>query len=515
MKPHHTYLLAILSLIILLPTGLFAQEITVRGNVVDLNTGEPLIGVNVYLEDKSVGTISNNLGEFEITVDQPLPFDLVFSAIGYLTREYTINQENQILQVILAEQIILGEEIVVSASRVKENILRSPVSIEHLDMLELQNTSSANFYDGLKSINNVDMIVHSLTFRTFNTRGFNGDSNYRINQLIDGVDNTPPGLGFAAGNIFGVSQLDIQSIELLVGASSALYGPGGMNGTLLMTSKNPFNHQGLSFSSQAGLMNVNSTTRGSASMMEDVNLRYAKSFNDKFAFKINASYLRADDWIAGDYRDRTNLGNAQSSRDSNPGYDGVNVYGDDIIVPVNISDEQITRGVGEGVAETQGLTPGTPEYDAEVQRVMDLFPDQVISRTGYKERDVVDYDTENLRLNTTLKYRFNNNLEAIAHAAYGKGSSVYTAINRFVLQDFSIFTGKLELRGSNFYIRAYGTFENSGETFDAGTAMLQMNELWKPSEEGSTFSVVHISSSAGNGSSIRSVLTASPFGTTS
>jgi outer membrane receptor protein involved in Fe transport len=483
MKPLPTYLLAFFSLFILLPTGLLSQKITVKGNVVDLNTGEPLIGVNVYLEDKSIGTISNNMGEFEITVNKSLPFNLVFSAIGYLTREYSVNQENQALQVILAEQIILGEEIVVSASRVKENILRSPVSIEHLDMLELQNTSSANFYDGLKSINNVDMIVHSLTFRTFNTRGFNGDSNYRINQLIDGVDNTPPGLGFAAGNIFGVSQLDIQSIELLVGASSALYGPGGMNGTLLMTTKNPFDHQGLSFSSQTGLMNVNSDTRGSASMMEDVNIRYAKSFNDKFAFKINASYLRADDWFAGDYRDRTNLDDPSLSRDSNPGYDGVNVYGDDIIVPLNISDEQITRGLGEGVAEAQGLIPGTPEYEAEVQRVMGLFPDQVITRTGYEEKDFVDYETRNLRLNTSLHYRFSERLEAIAQASYGQGSSVYTAINRFALKDFSIFSGKLEVRGTNFYVRTYGTFENSGDTYDAGTAGLQFNELWKPSEE--------------------------------
>ncbi len=481
MRIERAYILTLIC--IFLQQGLFAQETTLTGTVVDLNTGEPLIGVNIYLEDKSLGTITDRDGNFELKINSPLPVKVVFSNIGYLSRTYTINQEKQDIQVALAEQIILGQEIVVSASRVKENILRSPVSIEHLDMLELQNTSSANFFDGLHSINNVDLVAHSLTLRTLNTRGFNGDSNYRINQLIDGMDNTPPGLGFAAGNIFGVSPLDIHAVELLVGASSALYGPGGVNGTLLMTTKDPFDYTGLSFSSQTGVMNVNSKARKSPSLMEDINLRYAKSFKDKFAFKINASYLRANDWYAADYRDRTDLNNKSLTRDSNPGYDGVNVYGDDIVVPVNLSDEEISRGVGEGVAETQGLIPGTPEYEAEVQRVMDSLPNQVITRTGYHEDDIVDYNTKNLRLSTALHYRINDNLEAIGQVAYAEGTAVYTAINRFSLRDFSIVSGKLEFRGPRFYIRAYGMAENSGKTFDAGTAMLRFNELWKPSED--------------------------------
>lgn len=475
------YIGVLVALLILIPGFLFSQSITVKGKVTNGESNEPLVGVNIYLKNRTIGTITNNEGEFEIKINSEPPFDLVFSIIGYRHEEITVYQSEQDLSVELQEEVILGQEIVVAASRVEENLLRSPVSIERLDMLELKNTSSANFYDGLHAINNVDMIVHSLTFRTLNTRGFNGDANYRLNQLIDGVENTPPGLGFAAGNIFGVSPLDIQSVELLVGASSALYGPGGMNGILLMSTKNPFDFQGLSFSTQTGVMNINSDIRSAPSLMEDINLRFAKSYKDKFAFKLSASYLRAEDWYAGDYRDRTNLNDLSLTRKSNPGYDGVNVYGDDIIVPVNLKD--VAPQVAAGVAEAQGLVPGTPEFDAEVQRIVDLFPDQVITRTGYKEKDFVDYNTQNLRANTTLHYRFNSRLEAIAHAAYGQGSSVYTAINRFALQDFRIFSGKLELTGSNFYIRTYGTFENSGDTYDSGTAGLRFNELWKPSEE--------------------------------
>ena len=104
------------------------------------------------------------------------------------------------------------------------------------------------------------MIVQSLSMRFPNTRGFNGNTNYRLNQLVDGVNNSP-GLSFSPGNIFGVTQLDLESLSSLVGASSALYGPGGMNGTLIMTSKNPFDYQGLSISIQGGMMHFQIITK--------------------------------------------------------------------------------------------------------------------------------------------------------------------------------------------------------------------------------------------------------------
>ena len=121
---------------------------------------------------------------------------------------------------------------------------------------DVEQIPTANFYDGLYSIKGVDMNIHSLTFRFPNTRGFTGETNVRMNQLVDGVDNSSPGLSFSAGNIFGLSNIDVEGVELLVGASSALYGPGGMNGVLLMNSKNPFDHEGLTVSLQGGLMHI-------------------------------------------------------------------------------------------------------------------------------------------------------------------------------------------------------------------------------------------------------------------
>ena len=81
--------------------------------------------------------------------------------------------------------------------------------------------------------------------QTISVRGFSTIDNVGFVQLIDGMDNEAPGLSFAAGNLVGVSQLDLLSAELLPGAASALYGANAFKGILLMNSKNPFDFMAL------------------------------------------------------------------------------------------------------------------------------------------------------------------------------------------------------------------------------------------------------------------------------
>ncbi len=462
-------------------TSLLGQVTGVTGTITEQSSGSPLIGVNVAIKDALEGTVSSSDGSFSLESGVPRPFWLVVSMIGYESREIEITRDGMVLEISLEDQVYLGQEVVVSASRIPESFMKSPVTVEKMSGLDIQQTSTANFFDGLHQLKGVDMNVHSLTFRYPNTRGFTGEANMRMNQIIDGIENIPPGLSFSAGNIFGVSQLDIESVELLVGASSALYGPGGVNGTLIMTTKDPYKYQGLSVSVQGGMMNIGADHPYGSNPMGDFNFRYAKAFNNRLAFKITGGYLLATDWHAYDIRDRYNLEDPNSTRESNPGYDGVNVYGDDIIVPVNLKDA--APQVAAGVAETQGLTPGTPEYEAEVDRIVDLFPDQVVSRTGWQEKDLVDYNTRNMRVGGSLHYRFNNQFEASVQGNFARGNSVYTAQNRFSLRNFDITNFKGEVKSPDFYVRAYYTIDNSGDTYDAGGAALQLNEAWKSSEQ--------------------------------
>ncbi|MBL0334253.1 MAG: TonB-dependent receptor plug domain-containing protein [Chitinophagaceae bacterium] len=138
-------------------------------------------------------------------------------------------------------------------------------------------------------------------------RGFASSGNTRLNQLIDGMDNQAPGLNFAVGSVIGLTDLDVDNVELLSGASSALYGSGGMNGTLLLNSKNPFKFQGMSFNIKQGIMHVDGKQRNPAPYY-NWSFRYAHAFKNKFAVKLAAELVKGSDWQANDYRNKSQIG---------------------------------------------------------------------------------------------------------------------------------------------------------------------------------------------------------------
>ncbi|HAI75054.1 MAG TPA: TonB-dependent receptor, partial [Microscillaceae bacterium] len=287
---------------------------SISGNIVDTDTNEPLVGVSIIIKGTVAGTITDASGNFTLNSKTTPPFTLVISSIGYQTQEVLFDGSNNSLSISLSEQTITGQEVVVSASKVEESILESPVTIEKMDLLAIRNSPSSNFYEALQNIKGVDMNTQSINFQAPNTRGFGGNANFRMLQLIDGVDNQGPGLAFSPGNLIGISEIDVESVELLPGASSVLYGPGAINGTLLINSKNPFQYQGFSGYAKVGVMHINSNA-APTSPMYDVGFRYAKAFNDRFAFKVNVGFVQALDWHAADYRNRATVNGAQFGTD--------------------------------------------------------------------------------------------------------------------------------------------------------------------------------------------------------
>ena len=444
--------------------ALLAQnQTTISGSITD-EAGETLPGVNIRVEGKVVGTITLADGTYSLTVNQAPPLTLIFSYVGYETQQVEVTSAtNTNFDITMVEQVIFGQEVVVSASRIEENVLTSPVSIEKMDILDIQNTAAPSFYEGLANLKGVDFSTQSLTFKSVNTRGFGANGNTRFVQLIDGIDNQAPGLNFSVGNIVGINDLDLESAEMIPGAASALYGPNAINGILLLTSKNPFEYQGLSIYAKTGVNHVDEEYHP-MSLYQDYGFRYAKAINNKFAFKITASYLNAQDWIAADYRDQgpANFGvleRGATERGNNRFYDGLNTYG----------DFQISTGT---VADLAGPNP-------TIAAVRNLIPDGfdgLFTPNGFRESDFVDNTTESIKFGGALHYRLNDNLEIFGQMNYGSGSTVYTANDRFVLDNFSITTTKLELRGSEFYVRAYNTSENSGDSYAANTLASLINQ---------------------------------------
>ena len=439
-----------------------SQKLNIQGIIKNSVTGEAVPAVSVTIKESGNGTFTNEKGLFRLSVTS-FPTTIVVSSIGYQTQESVLDRDDEKLVINLVQTASQGEEVVVSATRAATRILESPVSIERIGTKQIINSPTTSYYDLALSLKGVDVTTSSLNFKTISTRGFNGSGSYRVNQIVDGMDNQAPGLNFFVGNFVGLTELDVENMELLPGASSALYGPGGMNGTILISSKNPFKYQGLSIIAKQGITHVDKHQRSKASPYYDYTFRFAKAFNNKFAFKISGQYISTNDWLANDssnYRRAGNTGKViPGNRMSDPNYDGVNVYGDETKVDLRL------------------FMQGNPT----IQNIVAPFltSPQYVSRTGYNEIDVIDPETKNLKLSGALHYKITSKLEAQLMGYWGTGNTIYTGNNRYVLKDIKIGQYKAELKHKNWFLRAYTTQENAGEAHTATGAMQVFNESWK------------------------------------
>ncbi len=487
--------------VMLMAVASYAQN-TLKGMVTDQETGEPLIGANIIIKGTVVGTVTDLDGSFELSSSVALPYRVVISYTGFGTREEEITESDASLSISLTARGVLGEEVVVSASRVEERLLESPVTIEKLDIQAIQASSSADYYDEINKLKGVHSNQASLTFNTINTRGFGGAGNTRFVQLMDGMDNAAPLLNFPTGNIVGIGELDIQGVELVPGAASALYGPNAFNGILLMNSKNPFDYPGLSAQVKAGTLNADNFSDG-AEPYYNLGIRYAHKFSDKFAAKINFSILRAQDWIADDYRtDRNLLAAAADDPSINPtfadgqplpeNFDGLNTYGDEVQIflptwsPVQGALVQALGPVFAPVIQAQN--PGLSDEQAlafaqaALNQNIPLLNPVDIRRTGIAEGVLLDNgDAESIKGDIALHYRANSNLELSYNYRIGAGSTVYQGSERYALRNLSQEFHKLEARGSNYFIRAYGSFTNDGDSYNLTALGALANEGFAPS----------------------------------
>jgi outer membrane receptor protein involved in Fe transport len=424
-------------------TAASAQTI-VRGRVLDGSTGEPMFAANVVVDGTTNGVTTDFDGLFRITVPS-LPVTLNVSFIGYSVQQIRVTATNQRIEVKLQADQVLMEEAEVIGERISEKQKQQPLTVETMDALAIKEAPSGSFYEGLGNLKGVDLTSASLGFKIVNTRGFNSTSPVRSLQLIDGVDNQSPGLNFSLGNFLGAPDLDVKNVEIVAGASSAYFGPGAFNGVINMETKDPFVHQGFSASYRMGERNL-----------FEGGFRWADSFknaqgDDVFAYKINAFAFSAYDWEATNY----NPVDGSLVDASNPGrFDAVNIYGDEYSTPLDYG--------GDNSVNARGL--GT------------LF------RTGYREIDLVDYNTDNLKVSLSGSWRLQpdktyESPELIYGFNMGRGTTVYQGDNRFSLRDIEFYQHKVELRKKgDWFIRAYRTSEDAGNSYDPYATALKMQD---------------------------------------
>lgn len=412
-----------------------AQSI-INGSVKDAESSEPLIGASIIVEGRVMGTTTDLDGNFTlITNDIPI-FNIEVSLVGYEKRKIKIIANDQEVHLTLEPTIIQGKEVVVSASRIKESVLRSPVTIEQMDVIEIRSTPSASAYAALANLKGVQMNTSSLTFTSLNTRGFADIQNWRFIQLVDGIEMNAPGLNYPVGALSAPSDIEVSSIELVPGAGSALYGANAFNGMLNIYTKSPFYYQGFSAELKGGGTFQSS---GGANPFGELNIRYAKAFNNKFAFSISASALMAKDWTADseEYHITNELvaaGVADQLRNlprNHPNFNAIHRYGDEIQVPVHL---------GNGVI-------------------------QKINRSGIAEADIIDYNQQLFKINAGLHYRITEDLEVMYNFRMMSGDAILRHTTTYPMVNLFQQIHKLEFKGSHFFARAYYSLENAGNSY--------------------------------------------------
>ena len=434
---------SLLTLVCFFLCGSLVGQVILKGTISDDDGGETLIGASVLAKGTTTGTVTDFDGNWELTVTG-LPTILQFSYLGYATKEVEVTSADQNLKINLGfDDGTTFEEVVVTGRRISEKQQQSALTVETLDAIAIKETPAANFYDGLGSLKDVDLTAASLGFKIVNTRGFNSTNPVRSLQIIDGVDNQSPGLNFSLGNFLGASELDVNRVNLVVGASSAFYGPNAFNGVTSIETKDPFLQQGLSVQ-----------VKGAERDLFEGGIRWARALKNKegrewFAYKLNLFGFRANDWVADNIDPvfDTPLG-----RDNPGGYDAINRYGDEFNRSFSFPS---VNGLG------------------------------TIRRPGYAEEDLVDYNSNNIKAGVALQFRLNpekslESTELLIGSNYSKGTTVYQGDNRFSLKNIQFYQHKVELRNrDNFFLRAYITHEDAGDSYDPYFTALSLQDAHK------------------------------------
>lgn len=420
--------IASITLVVFMIAQLNGQVI--RGKVSD-SLGMGLKATLTILSPKALVVSTDSVGQFEIKIE--IPAEVKVEAEGYKTQTVILSDYKKYYSLYMQAGSMQSSTVNITHNRLKEKLRESPVTVESMTAQSIKETPASDFYEGLGHLRGVDVTAASMGFRIINTRGFNSTSPVRSLQLIDGVDNQAPGLNFSLGNFLGASELDVANTEIIVGASSAYYGPNAFNGVINMTTKSPWQYKGLSAQLKIGEREMGQLMVRFADVIKN------KAGKEKFAYKLSLSYFRAYDWVANNDAPTED---SKVGKNNPGGYDAVNRYGDEVFGAAR--NDQVSNS-------SRVTEPGLGAH----------------YRQGYWEKALVDYNTRNLKTSAMMAYKINDKNELQYQFNFGTGTTVYQGDNRYSLNGILFFQNRLEWAGKKGHLRFYMTHENAGNTYDA------------------------------------------------
>ncbi|MEL7121404.1 MAG: TonB-dependent receptor [Bacteroidota bacterium] len=455
-------------------------QVKVSGIVKDAS--EAIIGATIFDPGSGNGVVTDSRGRYSIELDVNTPFQLTYSYIGYAPQTIEFDPTNgqtiwNDVNVILQDSSFNLNVIVVGASRFEERVLEAPVTIRKLSSKELQASGQLSAYEAIGNIMGVWSMGSSVALPSYNTRGFSDPGNFRFKQQIDGIDLTNP-IGLAIAGTMGASDLDISSVEVIPGASSALYGSDAFNGVLRMYTKSPFDFPEFSMQTKVG---VTVQDAAGTNPLYEQDFRIVHLFNNKLAFKADISYRSIYDWIADDQSaliparqfDNRDAFLAQDINDPN-GYlriDAVHRLGDEYANGIGSIGFPVTLTAPDGTVTSLGAGE--------------------LARSGITEKDMfttADFFSnrmESFRGNFSLHYRFDEDWELSYMYKHSFSDWLIRSSVTFPQYDYLQRMHHVNLKGKNLNFRVYqhkldnfrGSFSGTNAA-DAIQQSIRPNDLW-------------------------------------
>ncbi len=299
----------VLSLLILLRTVVLAANGSLAGRVNAETSGEPLAGVNVLIAGTVRGTMTGSSGEFRITEVPPGTYTILFSIVGYqrvrLADVVVREGEETFVTVSMKETPLQTEQVVVTASKREQSLVEVPVSIAVMEASDIRERNSLTLDDALRYVPGVNMTGPQVNIR--GSSGYSLGAGSRVLMMLDGIPFLAGDTGELIFEAIPVGQID--RIEVVKGASSALYGSNALGGVINVITKPIAALPKTYIRTYGGLYNKPSFEQWKWSdktrFVNGQSLGFSRKI-DQFGFAVFLSRQFDDGYRQNDYRRRYN-----------------------------------------------------------------------------------------------------------------------------------------------------------------------------------------------------------------
>lgn len=258
--------------------------------VVHDSAGRPITGANITVLGTRFTAVSDTGGRFVVSALPGGSYSLRVQRLGRRVLRVTNVRvragETSTIDVAMSSAPVRLHSVVVSASRQAESVTDAPAVVTRLEPNDIATSNGNSFVTALREVQGVDFSQLGITSGAFNARGFNSSSNNRLLVLEDGRVDVLPASGLPFGSLTSIPTIDLAGIEVMLGPSSALYGPNATNGVITLQTKDPRQYQGTVLE----LVGGNHAYR-------DMQLRHAGvSTNGRVGYKLSAEYMSASEF---------------------------------------------------------------------------------------------------------------------------------------------------------------------------------------------------------------------------